>query len=472
MSRWSNLIAEISKKRRQYYINGLDDEPKATRCFYAVLCFIDLFIAEVRNMRLFTRIASGTYTTMLALIPLLIVGASLIITFNKEATIPELVKRINEFVIPIAGDTIANFLTESLTRAYELGLGPVGLISLIITTVMLFVHIEDTFNDIWHVTKSRALWLRFLLFYAVVTLGPLLISYSIFQATQFIPSEITNTPFSTVISEVLILAVACFTVFKFLPNTRVNLRNAIIPAAVAAVLIEVAKFGFGLYVNIAFKSTSNYSILYGTLGILPVTLLWLYLTWMMLLFGVEAGYIMQNMHSLKLQRCFDQTPGIQSEWMFIGEYAPLEVLAALVRNFCAGNPPLTAETLASQCIYPVPAIEAILARFENMHVVNRIDGEFAATYIIARPLDAILLRDVMAAFDESTPRVKKHPKLESIISQLQAAQSQIWTDSNANILREDGVTLKDVSTHPTMNLHVLARDDSESETEQQETAQA
>lgn len=459
MSRWSKLIDEISQKRRQYYLNGLEDQPKSTRCFYAVFCFIDLFIVEVKNMRLFTRVASGTYTTMLALIPFLIVGASLIITFNKEANIPELVKRINEFVIPIAGDMIANFLTDSLTRAYELGLGPVGLISLIVTTVMLFVHIEDAFNDIWHVAKPRALWLRFLLFYAVVTLGPLLISYSIFQATQFIPSELTDNQFSTVITEVIMLAVACFVVFKFLPNTRVHLRNAIIPAAIAAVLIEVAKFGFGLYVNIAFKSTSNYSILYGTLGILPVTLLWLYLTWMMLLFGVEAGYIMQNMHALKLQRCLDQAPGSQSEWVFIGEYAPIEILAALVRNLCAGNPPLTAEALAIQCIYPVPAVQAILARLENIHVVNRIDGEFAATYILARPLDAIQLRDVMNAFDESSPRVKKHAKLEAIITQLQAAQAHIWTDSNANILREDGVTLKDVSTHPTMNLHVVAQED-------------
>ncbi|MBR4984122.1 MAG: YihY family inner membrane protein [Proteobacteria bacterium] len=470
MSRWSTLISEIAQKRRQYYLNGLEDEPRAKRCFYAVFCFVDLFIAEVRNMRLFTRVASGTYTTMLALIPFLIVGASLIITFNKEANIPELVKRINEFVIPIAGDTIANFLTDSLTRAYELGLGPVGLISLIITTVMLFVHIEDTFNDIWHVTKSRALWLRFLLFYAVVTLGPLLISYSIFQATQFIPSEITNNPFSTVITEVLMLSVACFVVFKFLPNTRVHLKNAIIPAAVAGVLIEVAKFGFGLYVNIAFKSTSNYSILYGTLGILPVTLLWLYLTWMMLLFGVEAGYIMQNMHALKLQRCFDQTPGTQNEWVFIGEYAPLEILAALVRNLCASNPPLTAEALAVQCIYPLPAVEAILNRLEKIRVVNRIDGEFAATYLLAKPLDAILLRDVMAAFDESSPRVKKHPKLEAIITQLQAAQAQIWTDSNANTLREDGVTLKDVSAHPTMNLHVVEPEDAEQEAHEADEA--
>ena len=83
------------------------------------------------------------------------------------------------------------------------------------------------------------------------------------------------------------------------------------------------------------------------------------------------------------------------------------------------------------------------------------ENDFATTYILAKPLDAIVIKDIMKLFDESSPRVKKHPKLQALVEQLIAAQEQIWSKSNANILREDGVSLKDVSSEPTMNdLHV------------------
>ena len=455
MSQLIRLIDHLKKEQRRYYLTEMPEEPFYRRWFYGGICFVSIFWTEVRNMRLFIRVASGTYTTMLALIPFMVVGGSLVLTFNKKATIPELVKQINEFVIPVAGDTIANFLTESLTRTLDIGLGPIGVISLLITSVMLFVHIEDCINDIWHVVKPRAFYLRILLFYAVVTLGPLLISFSIFQAAQFLSEYMLDGIVWKLLRDVSILTGACFIVFKFMPNTRVQLKYAFIPAIVAGIVIEIAKLSFGFYLSIAFQSTSNNTILYGALGIIPVVLLWLYLSWMMILFGVEASYCMQNMRSLCLRKCYTDENNDHETWIFIGAYAALEILSSLVRNLCRGGNPQTSEELAVECVYPVQAIDAILDRLVAINVVKRIDGEFARAYFLARPLDAILIRDIMKAFDESSPRVKKFPKLEGLVNQLLAAQENIWADSNANILREDGVTLKDVASCSTMtNLHL------------------
>jgi membrane protein len=449
----SKFLDHITNEQRRYYLTKMKEEPWHKRWFYAIICFASIFITEFDSLRLFTRAASGTYTTMLALIPFMVVGGSLIITFNNEVTTASLVAKIHEFVIPMAGETIAQFLSESLTRTLELGLGPVGVISLMVTSVMLFVHIEDAFNDIWHVAKPRAFYLRILLFYAVVTLGPVLFSFSIFQAAQLFSNALMTGFLWNLMIEISVLTAVCFIVFKFLPNTHVQIKPALLSAVIAAIMLEGARFAFSLYMSFAFGST--YSILYGALGIIPVVLLWLYISWIMMLGAVCASYCIQNKNALLLRKFYDARSGDKAAWVFIGAYAPLEILAAIIRNSCKGKAPLTAETLAVECIYPVQAIEAILARLQKIDVVKKVEGEQAAAYFIAKPLDTILIKDIMKTFDESSQRIQEHTKLEALITQLIAAQENIWTNNNVNILREDGVVLKDVSTDMTeMNLNL------------------
>ena len=100
----------------------------------------------------------------------------------------------------------------------------------------------------------------------------------------------------------------------------------------------------------------------------------------------------------------------------------------------------------------------------TLGIVNIIDGEYSKSYILARPLDAILINEVVAKFDESTPRARKYPKLHAFVEQLVAAQNQIWANSNANVLREDGVALQDVSHTPTTTLHIEGADEAEGNT--------
>ncbi len=459
MPKISDFLDKVRRGQREYYLTEMVGEKWYRRAFYFCICFVTVFWAEVRALRLFTRVASGTYTMMLALIPFMVVGGSLILTFNQNADLGVLMAKVGDYVMPVVGDNnkILDFISMTLERTRNIGMGPVGLISLLVTSVMLFVHIEDCFNDIWHVAKARAFYLRILLFYAVVTLGPLLVSYSVFQATDFIPHEITDNVYWKYLKETLIIALLCFIVFKFLPNTRVSIKSAIIPAVIGAVLLEVGKSAFGFYMSFAFTANehSNYNVLYGALGIVPVTLLWVYLMWVLVLFGVEMGYCLQNMRSLRLRMCYDVRKGDGESWIFIGAYAALEVLASLVRNLCQGKDPMNSEELAVDCIYPVAAVNAILVRLEKINVVKKIESEFSSTYILARPLDSIVICEVMKLFDESSPRVKNHPKLDALVKQLMAAQEQIWTSSNANILREDGVALKDVGSVPTVtNLHL------------------
>ena len=444
---------KIALEEKRYYMTGMKDDPWYRRLFYAIVCFVSVFWDESNAIRIFVRIAAVTYTTMLALVPFTIVGGSLILTFNKQSNISNIVSKIYEFVSPVAGDSVSTFLSESLTRTLDIGLGPVGVISLLVTSVMLFVHIENCINDIWHVQKPRRFYLRILLFYAVVTLGPILLSFSLYQTAQLIPEEFSGGFFGKMLLETGALTGLLVVVYKFMPHTRVQFSYALIPAIVVAILLEIVKLGFGYYLSIAFST--SYRVLYGALGIIPVTLLWLYISWTLVLYGVEAGYCLQNLKRLLLEKFYNSRASEDNPWIFIGAYAPVEVLAALVRNLCAGQDPMTSDEIASECVYPVQAVEAILTRLENYRIVRKIDTDKGPGFIISRPLDAVHLRSVMSRFDESSPRVRKHPKLAAMIEQLVASQNKIWGGCNANQLREDGVSLNDVSDKPTITgLHV------------------
>ena len=432
----SDIPEIINHNQKLYYLTELEGEPWIKRKFYAMLSFFSILYAEINNFKTFTRASSGTYTTMLALVPFLIVGGSLILTFNKAASVTSLIAKINEFVIPFAGDTIAEFLSESLSRTLDLGLGPVGLISLLITSVMLFVYIEDCFNDIWHVLKPRAYFLRLLIFYAVVTLGPILISFMLYQEARFIPDDIVivSAYVWKILREVLLLFAFFAIIFKILPNTRVDFVHAVIPAFLVSICLEALKFVFSFYINVAFRADSNYTILYGAIGIIPFTLLWLYITWIIILIGVQISYCMQNKRLLLL-RHFYNTEGADS-WVFFGEFAPLEILAALVRHLDMGTETPTAEELSSECVYPVQAVEAILKRFAQLGIVNIIPANASKTYALAKPLDTIQIKDIMDAFDESSPRIQKYDKLKALVMQLQSAHNDIWKNCDANVFRE------------------------------------
>ncbi len=449
----AGFLNKIALEEKRYYMTGMKNDPWYRRFFYAFACFASVFWTQINELRIFVRVASSTYTTMLALVPFTIVGGSLILTFNKQVNLSNIVSKIYEFVSPVAGDDVSTFLSESLTRTLDLGLGPVGVISLLVTSVMLFVHIEDCINDIWHVKKPRIFYMRILSFYAVVTLGPILLSYSLYQTAQLIPEDFAGGVLGKMLLEIVMIAAVLTVIYKFMPNTRVQFRYALVPAVLAATLLEIAKFGFGYYLSIAFST--SYRILYGALGIIPVTLLWIYLSWAMVLLGVEAGYCMQNLKRLLLEKFYNSRASEDNPWIFIGAYAPVEVLAAMVRNLCAGLDPMTCEDIANECVYPVQAIDAILTRLESHHIVRKVDTDKGIGYIISRPLDAVHLRAIMAHFDESSPRVQKHPKLAAMIEQLVTSQNQIWSGCNANQLREDGVTLNDVGEKPTITgLHV------------------
>lgn len=258
-------------------------------------------VAVIRRFRAdrCSRVAGAlSFTTILAIVPLTAVTLSVLSVFpvfDKWMTAMQSFMYGN--FVPAAGDVVQRYLTQFAAKAGRLTAFGIGF--LFVTAILLMVTIEDAFNDIWRTPVRRKIVHRFLAYWAVLTLGPILIgagiSLSVMLATTTaIPERsvldsvrdgVTHVlPFGFELSGFLLL-------YFLVPSGSVRPAHAVIGAVVAALLFEIAKRAFSWFV----LSFSTYQVVYGAIAALPVFLLWVYLSWVVtLLGGVVAATLGQR----------------------------------------------------------------------------------------------------------------------------------------------------------------------------------
>ncbi len=244
------------------------------------------------------RVASAlAFSTLLALVPLLTVAFS---TLSLFPVFEQWSSAIEAFLyrnfVPQLGNQVQVYLHEFSANAGSLTVW--GLIFLIISTLFLLATIEDTFNDIWQVKAGRPFVQRLLVYWAMLTLGPILIAISLSVSSYLLSLSVINDQAvlvgikSHLLSSLpFILQLLAFVFFySVVPYCDVQFRHALVGGIVATVLFELAKMGFGLYI-INFNS---YQRIYGTIAILPVFLIWIYLSWLVVLIGAYIAAMFGN----------------------------------------------------------------------------------------------------------------------------------------------------------------------------------
>ncbi|MFQ5470319.1 MAG: virulence factor BrkB family protein [Gammaproteobacteria bacterium] len=239
-----------------------------------------------------------SYTSLLALVPLMAVSFSILAAFP---VFEKLVGSLQDFIfsnfIPASGDAIQTHMQRFIQQAASLtGL---GVIFLMITALMLMNTIDGALNSIWRVKKERGVLPRFLVYWAVLTLGPVLVASSIVLSSYLISIPLISGVGDAVggvktgllgLMPFLSTTLALTLLYVLVPYTRVCARHGICGAAIAAVFFEVAKKGFAIYVT----SFPTYSTIYGALSTIPVFLVWIYISWLVVLFGAEIAYCLAN----------------------------------------------------------------------------------------------------------------------------------------------------------------------------------
>lgn len=229
---------------------------------------------------------SLTYTTLLALIPLLTVTFAIFTAFPAYGRMRQQAETLLfQTLVPQVGDQVQSYAAGFVANAGALtGFGAIGLMA---TSILLFFSIEGAFNKIWRSTQPRPLVTRLLSFWAVLTLTPLLMGASLSVGANIIAQvRQTGAPglaaLLTLVT-LLIEIIAYALMYLAIPNRDVRLRDAVAGGAAAALLTELSKAGFVYYVTLF----PTYESIYGALSVGPIFLLWLYTVWSVVLFGAE-----------------------------------------------------------------------------------------------------------------------------------------------------------------------------------------
>ena len=383
---------------------------KARRGFRHVAAFWQILRGRMADDRITQRAAALTYNTLFSLLPTLVLALvimSLVLSGkqiqNEEA---QLISRmgLNQMQTRGGGATQPSLFVNTITSQIQTmrsvlqspTTGIVGFLTLLWGAISLMLVIEAAFNDIYRVTTKRPWARKFVLYWSVLSLGPLAVVFSIFVsarlfaiAESFKAMGLMFTPLTILVSYagdwILFLVF-----YKLIPNTQVKFRAAATGALAATLLWEIGKYGFGLYV----KDLAGYGKWYGNLGLIPLFMFWIYLTWNFVLIGLEIAFITQYYGVLKRRYVLGrglQTPLIDARWIL-----PLGVL--LVRHFKKGEK-ISADRASAELGIPLEATTHLLAALAKVGLVHTLDG-LPPQFVLAKAPEDISVEDLLKAARE------------------------------------------------------------------------
>jgi membrane protein len=327
--------------------------------------------------------ASLTYTTLLAIVPLITIGLTIFSAFPAFETISTNLKIfILENMLPeAAGKVISVYMFQFSENAGKLT--AIGTVVLAITAFMLMHTIEGALNAIWHVRRTRSLTKRLLIFWAVLSLGPVLIGGSLYVTSYFaslalgLGHEVHGaTLYVLKFVPIALTVTAMSLLYLMVPNRYVPARHAWLGGLIAGLCFEAMKLLFSTYVS----HMPSYTLVYGAFAILPLFLLWIYFSWMTVLLG---AVITAELPNLALECWKDHK---RSGHVF--ELA-VRVLMVLAKAQVRGEI-LNLQQIASNTQANWEQLEELLSRLIDANWVLKSDKGWA----LAMHPDYILLRSV------------------------------------------------------------------------------
>jgi membrane protein len=258
----------------------------------------------------------------------------------------------------------------------------------------MMANIDRALNAIWEVRSQRRFATKFLIYWAVLSLGPVLIGASMLVTSYLLSLPILTEAASSGIGRRLLgltpvaaSALAFTMMYLVVPNRRVRLGHALIGGVFAAILFELAKHGFGLYIT----QFATYQAIYGALATIPIFLVWLYLSWIMVLLGAEVT------QCLSIYRWSSQD---QARCQ-IGMGDAVAVLLTLDEAAAKGSAPTTVELARQRQRWMEPQLEDLLVELKHLNWVHMTrDGG----WVLARRLDDATLLDLYASRQFDLPR--------------------------------------------------------------------
>lgn len=247
-------------------------------------------LTEFYQARCFRQAGALSYTTLLAIVPILAMGFFVLTLFSFFENLTLAIEAvIFKNFIAAAAQNVQQYLNACINQMQHLPI--LGILTLLITAVLLITSMEQAFNDIWHLQKTRHSIIAFFIYMIGLILLPILIG-TIYIVSSYLtklsPLEMSIThKILLFFMPHLAIFIAFAVLYALLPNCKVPLKSAVIGSFVATILFALAKQGFAIYI----AKFANYKLIYGALSLIPIFLVWLYVFWLILLFGVVISYV-------------------------------------------------------------------------------------------------------------------------------------------------------------------------------------
>ncbi len=364
---------------------------------------------RARDVRLAQVAGSLTFTTVLSLVPLLAVALAVFSAFPlfDEYRIALEKMLLRELLPPQISATILRYLNDFAAKAA--GLTTYGLLFLVVAALLMIMTVDRALNDIWRVRQQRPLMARILVYWALLTLGPLAIGASL-SATSYVLALSSGAANSGGLLRPL-LDVAPFVLgglvlaglYVIVPNRKVMWRDALIGGYVASALGELLSSGFAVYMR-----AGTVTGVYGAFSAVPLFLLWMYLSWFALLFGAA---IAATLPMLRATRFADERRAGNRFGTAVA------LLRALLRSRAEGDDDgrLPLATLARAVRSFEDQAERLLIELEQLGYVSRLDGPHGGKWLLTCDTAATTLLPAFArlAVDPANSLLAMQPPLRA-----------------------------------------------------------
>ncbi|MDY0189587.1 MAG: YihY/virulence factor BrkB family protein [Desulfuromonas sp.] len=309
--------------------------------------------------------AALTFSTLLAFIPLLAIMFALLKGLGVHNKVePLLLKHIS-----VGSEEVVARIIEYINNTNVARLGSVGLVMLVFTVLMLISNIEKSFNSLWRVNETRTLFRRFADYFSVVTLGPLFLLAAISlntsmrnqQVVQWILDKPVFGDLLLLLFEVLpfvVIWAAFIFLYMFVPNTKVNIFSGLVGGICGGTLWLITQWG---YVNFQY-GVGKYNAIYGTMAALPIFMIWIYVSWMIVLFGLQLCWAHQN--RLRLGFILWQQKKIAWQPLQV-----LELLLLVYNRFQQAQPCWKLDEIIDQTEIPADTVHTVLEYLQQRGVL-------------------------------------------------------------------------------------------------------
>lgn len=375
--------------------------------------------------------SSLTFTTLLSLVPIITVTLTLLSAFPVFQGLSGVIQNwVFENMVPESADIIEKYSNQFVENAAKLT--AVGIVFLTITSILLLMTIDDAFNNIWRVRRARPMLQRVLTYWALITLGPALIGGSLSLSSWLMSASAGWTkdiPYAGVtlikFSAIALTSMALALLYYAMPNRAVRVRDALIGGVLVGVVFELTKQGFGFYIT----HFPTYKLVYGAFAALPVFLMWLYISWLVVLLGAVVVAALPEWRQQSLQG--NLAPG--SNFVYA-----LQVLKALWQAQQRGEV-VSVPQLHGKLNIRYERIETLLEAMQRAAWINR---AVPAGWVLHRNPATIAVADVykLFVFDPGFPYTQPDEQPE-LVSLARAFGSRIGDGGEMSVadLFESGV---------------------------------